>query len=182
MKLKKTGIDGVYIVEPQVFHDSRGWFMETYAQKALSALGIETVFVQDNQSLSIKKGTIRGLHFQNAPHAQGKLVRCTKGCMVDVAVDLRKNSPSYCKWVAAELSAQNKRQLFMPRGFAHGFLTLADDTEVQYKVDDYYCPECERSIRYDDPKIGIVWGAEIAVVSDKDQNAPFLLGSDVNFV
>lgn len=182
MKVTKTELDGVLIVEPQVFGDNRGWFTETYTQNKFEQAGIRTVFVQDNQSYSAQKGTLRGLHFQQNPHAQTKLLRCTRGRILDVAADIRKGSPRYGKWVGVELSAENHRQLYIPKGFAHGFVTLTDDVEVQYKVDDYYAPDCDRSIRFDDPAIGVKWNCENPVLSAKDIRAPLLRDSDCNFV
>jgi dTDP-4-dehydrorhamnose 3,5-epimerase len=183
MERTETSLPGVLILKPQVFGDHRGWFSEVYSKRALAAIGIEVDFVQDNQSFSARKGTLRGLHFQNNPKAQTKLVRCTRGRILDVAVDIRRGSPDFGRWVAVELSADNKKQLLVPKGFAHGFLTLTDDTEVQYKVDEYYAPECDRSIRYNDPAIGIDWGSEVEpVLSDKDLNAPLLAASDCNFI
>lgn len=182
MELIKTEIPGVVILEPKVFGDHRGWFTETYAYNTLKDLGIDVTFVQDNQSYSKEKGTLRGLHFQQNPMAQTKLLRCTRGKILDVAVDIRKGSPTYLKWVSVELSAENKRQLFMPKGFAHGFVTLTEDVEVQYKVDAYYSPECDRSIRFDDPSIGVNWGVTNPILSQKDMNAPLLCDSDCNFV
>ncbi len=182
MELIKTDIPGVVILEPKVFGDHRGWFTETYAYNTLKDLGIDVTFVQDNQSYSKEKGTLRGLHFQQNPMAQTKLLRCTRGKILDVAVDIRKGSPTYLKWVSVELSAENKRQLFMPKGFAHGFVTLTEDVEVQYKVDAYYAPECDRSIRFDDPSIGVNWGVANPILSQKDMNAPLLCDSDCNFV
>lgn len=181
MKLIKTKIDGVLIVEPKVFGDHRGWFMETYSKKVFEELGILIDFVQDNHSFSAQKGTLRGLHFQKEPKAQSKLVRCTKGSILDVAVDIRKGSPTYKDWVAVELSEENKKQLFIPKGFAHGFLTLTDDVEVQYKVDEYYSPENDCSIRFNDPELAVEWNWENPVLSDKDLNAPLLKDSDANF-
>jgi dTDP-4-dehydrorhamnose 3,5-epimerase len=131
--------------------------------------------------MSAKKGTLRGLHFQTNPKSQIKLVRCTKGKILDVAVDLREGSPTYKNWIAVELTEENKKQVFIPKGFAHGFLTLTDDAEVQYKVDEYYSPENDRSIRFDDPEIGVVWGIDDPILSEKDLNAPSLKDSDINF-
>ncbi|MBZ4646018.1 MAG: dTDP-4-dehydrorhamnose 3,5-epimerase [Clostridia bacterium] len=182
MQVVRTDIEGVYIIEPKVFGDHRGWFMETYSKLRLVQQGIGVDFIQDNHSMSTKKGTLRGLHFQINPKAQTKFVRCTKGAILDVAVDIRKGSPTYKKWIAVELSAENKKQLFIPKGFAHGFLTLVDDVEVQYKVDEYYTPECDRSIRFDDPEIGINWGISNPILSEKDLKAPLLKDSDHNFV
>lgn len=181
MNLVKTEIEEVLIIEPKVFGDHRGWFIETYSKEKFKELGIDIEFVQDNHSLSAQCGTLRGLHFQLDPKSQTKLVRCTKGEILDVAVDLRIGSPTFKKWVAVELSEENKKQLLVPKGFAHGFLTLTDDVEVQYKVDEYYSKENDRSIRFDDPEIGINWGIDNPILSDKDINASFLKDSDVNF-
>lgn len=181
MKKVETGIEGLFVIEPDVHGDHRGWFMETYSRPKFHALGITCDFVQDNQSYSAKKGTLRGLHFQKNPMAQSKLLRCTRGKILDVAVDIRKNSPTYKKWYAVELSAENKKQFFMPRGMAHGFVTLSDDVEVQYKVDAVYSAECDRSIRFDDPQIGVDWGVSDPVLSEKDLNAPLLADSDADF-
>lgn len=186
MKVTETKIKGVKIIEPDCFGDHRGWFMETYSTKKYAEIGIDTIFVQDNHSMSSRKGTLRGLHFQNDPMAQAKLVRCTKGAVIDVAVDIRKGSPTYKQWVSVELSAENKKQFFIPRGFAHGFLTLTDDVEFEYKVDNLYSKECDRGIRYDDPTIGVDWGSLLngiePILSDKDINGPLLDDSDVNFI
>ena len=181
MNVVKTEIEDVLIIEAKVFGDNRGWFAETYSKEKFKELGIDIDFIQDNHSLSAQKGTLRGLHFQLNPKAQTKLVRCTKGKILDVAVDLRKGSATYKKWVAVELSEENKKQLLVPKGFAHGFLTLTDDVEVQYKVDEYYAPECDRSIRFDDPEIGVVWAVENPILSEKDLKAPLLKDSDVDF-
>lgn len=183
MKKIETSLPGVVIVEPQVFGDHRGYFMETYNQAAFAAIGIDSVFVQDNQSFTAQKGTLRGIHFQNAPYAQAKLVRVTKGAVLDVAVDLRKGSPTYKQWVAVELSADNKRMLYIPRGYGHGFRTLTDDVEFCYKVDNLYSKECDRGIRYNDPAIGVDWGEVIdSLLSQKDTTSPLLADSDCNFV
>ena len=182
MKRIDTDIKGVYIIEPQVFGDHRGYFMETYSSEKFAQIGIDTIFVQDNQSFTAKKGTLRGIHFQNNPMAQAKLVRVIKGAVLDVAVDLRKESPTYKKWVAVELSAENKRMLFIPRGFGHGFLTLTDDVEFCYKVDNLYSKECDRGVRFDDSTIGVDWGIENPILSVKDEQAPTLEESDCNFV
>lgn len=178
----ETSLSGVCIVEPKVFGDHRGYFMETYSEKAFREIGIENRFVQDNQSFTAKKGTLRGIHFQNAPMAQAKLVRVTRGAVLDVAVDLRKGSPNYKKWVAVELSAENKRMLFLPRGFGHGFVTLTDDVEFCYKVDNLYSAENDRGIRFNDPEIGVHWGIDAPVLSQKDSLSPLLADSDCNFV
>jgi dTDP-4-dehydrorhamnose reductase/dTDP-4-dehydrorhamnose 3,5-epimerase len=181
MNIIKTDIEEVIIIEPKVFGDHRGWFTETYSKERFKEFGVDIDFVQDNHSFSAQKGTLRGLHFQLNPKAQTKLVRCTKGKILDVAVDLREGSPTYKKWIAVELTEENKKQLLVPKGFAHGFLTLTEDVEVQYKVDEYYSPENDRSIRFDDPEIGVVWGVDSPVLSDKDLNAPLLKESDISF-
>ena len=182
MKIVDTKLPDVKILEPDVFGDHRGWFMETWSQKKLAALGINLNFVQDNQSFTEKKGTLRGIHFQNGEWSQAKLVRVVAGAVIDVAVDLRKGSPTYLQWVGVELSAENKRQLLIPRGFGHGFVTLTDDVEFVYKVDNDYNKESDRSIRFDDPQIGVDWGVSDPVLSDKDKNAPLLKDSDCSFV
>ena len=183
MKVTETELKDVYIIEPQVFGDHRGWFMESWSKEKLEAAGITTEFVQDNHSFSALKGTLRGLHFQRNPKAQAKIVRCTKGEILDVAVDIRKGSPLYKKWVAVKLTAENKKQLYIPRGFAHGFVTLTDDVEVQYKADALYAPDCDGNIRYDDPEIGVVWGEGPFILSEKDEKAPLLKDrQDLNFI
>lgn len=180
MNLIKTKLKGIYIIEPQVFGDERGWFMETYSK--IKTPEITCDFVQDNQSYSKEKGTIRGIHFQNGEYSQAKLVRVVRGGVLDVVVDLRKGSPTYKEWVAVELSAENKKQLFIPRGFGHGFLTLTDDVEFVYKVDNYYNHENDRSIRFDDPDIGVEWRIDNPILSEKDKKAPLLKDSDCSFV
>ena len=181
MNVIETKLPGVCIIEPQVFGDHRGWFMESWSQKKMADKGLDVDFVQDNQSFTAKKGTLRGTHFQQYPMSQAKLVRVVRGAVMDVAVDLRKDSPTYKQWVSVELSAENKRQLFIPQGFGHAFLTLTDDVEFVYKCDNLYSMELERSIRYDDPEIGIEWGTDGPVLSDKDAVAPFLKDSDCNY-
>jgi dTDP-4-dehydrorhamnose 3,5-epimerase len=159
MKVTRTAIDGVLILEPRVFGDERGFFMESYNQRAFDeALGFEARFVQDNHSCS-SRGVLRGLHYQLPPHAQGKLVRVTQGSVFDVAVDIRRGSPSFGRWVGVELSGNNHRQLWLPPGMAHGFLVTSDSADFLYKTTSYYAPEAERSIRWDDPAIGIDWPA-----------------------
>lgn len=177
-----TKLPGVCIIEPEVRGDHRGYFMETYSTKTFADIGIDTVFVQDNQSFTAQKGTLRGLHFQNAPMAQAKLVRVTRGAVLDVAVDLRKGSPTYRQWVGVELSADNKRMLYIPRGFGHGFVTLTDDVEFCYKVDNLYSRECDRGIQFNDPSIGVEWGVDAPILSQKDTTSPLLDDSDCNFV
>ncbi|MDA1745339.1 dTDP-4-dehydrorhamnose 3,5-epimerase [Bacillus paranthracis] len=183
MKVLDTNLLGVKVIEPKVFGDHRGWFMETYSDKEMKEAGIDLQFVQDNQSFSATKGTLRGLHYQLNPKAQTKLVRCTRGSIFDVAVDIRKGSPTYGQWFGIELSAENKKQLLVPKGFAHGFMTLTNDVEVQYKVDELYAPECDRGIVWNDVEIGVEWPMEIRpVLSEKDEKAPSLKEAENNFV
>ena len=174
MKVTETSLKGVYLVEPKVFGDERGWFMESWSKQKFEGAGLNVEFVQDNHSFSADKGTLRGLHYQTEPMAQTKLIRCSKGAIFDVAVDIRKGSPNYKKWVGVELSAENKKQLFIPHGFAHGFLTLTNDVEVQYKADNFYAPHYDGNIRWDDPDIDIDWPFDPVILSDKDKNAPLL--------
>jgi len=174
MQFSKTKLDGVIEVTPKDFGDNRGWFVETYNKKVFDQAGVMYNFVQDNHSYSAQKGTVRALHLQNAPYAQSKLVRCVRGAIFDVAVDLRPDSPTYKQWVGIELTAENKKMLMIPRGFAHGFVTLQDDTEVCYKVDNHYNKESEVGIIYNDPDIGIEWNIDNPILSDKDKIAVLL--------
>ncbi|MGN0855093.1 MAG: dTDP-4-dehydrorhamnose 3,5-epimerase [Kiritimatiellia bacterium] len=175
MKVMDTRIDGVKIIEPQVFGDSRGWFAEQYNAARYEAAGIRADFVQDNESLSAK-GVVRGLHWQTGEYAQAKLVRVIRGAVWDVAVDIRKGSPTFGRHVSVALTGENKRQVFIPRGFAHGFIVLEDDTLLSYKCDNPYRPAAERGLRFDDPALGIAWPA-IGVpltLSAKDMKHPML--------
>ena len=181
MNIIKTELQDLYILEPKVFGDSRGWFVESWSANAMEEAGLGYSFVQDNHSFSANKGVLRGLHFQRGDSAQAKLVRCTRGAILDVTVDMRKSSPSYKKWVAVELSAENFRQLLVPRGFLHGFLTLTDNVEFLYKVDNYYDKEADRGIRWNDPELGVDWGITDPILSDKDKIAPYLHESDIDF-
>ena len=174
MHFIKTEIDGVYIVEPRVFEDARGYFFESYSKAKFESAGLHYDFIQDNQSKS-SYGTVRGLHFQKGEHSQAKLVRVLEGTVLDVAVDLRKDSPTYGKHIAVELSSENKRQLIIPRGFAHGFSVLSETAIFAYKCDNLYCKESEGGIRFDDPVLGIDWRVEKGkeLLSDKDKVLPF---------
>jgi dTDP-4-dehydrorhamnose 3,5-epimerase len=174
MRITPTAISDVQIIEPVRHGDRRGYFAEMYNQKLLVDAGIDVAFVQDNQSLSAQRGVVRGLHYQLPPFAQDKLVRVLRGSVLDVAVDIRRGSPTFGKHVAVELSADNFRQLFVPVGFAHGFVTLEDDTELFYKVSDYYAPDHERGIQWNDPDLAIDWPVEsaAAILSDKDLKLP----------
>lgn len=186
MKVTETAIKGVFIVEPDRFGDHRGYFCETWCKPRYEAAGIHADFVQDNMSFSAQEGTLRGLHWQNPPYAQAKLVSVAKGRVIDVAVDIRKGSPTYGQWVSAELSEENGRQLFIPRGFAHGFLTLSPDVDFRYKVDNVYNKASEGGMRYDDPTVNVDWGMLLEgrepVLSEKDQIGPTLEESDNQFV
>jgi dTDP-4-dehydrorhamnose 3,5-epimerase len=176
-------MSAVKLIQPKRIGDDRGWFSETWNARRFEAAGVAVQFVQDNHSLSRSPGVLRGLHFQTPPHAQAKLVRCVRGRILDVAADVRRGSPTYGQWVAAELSAQNGRQLFVPVGFAHGFLTLDADTEVEYKVSDYYAPECDGGLIWNDPQISIAWplGEDGPTLSPKDARLPLLQDFDSPF-
>jgi dTDP-4-dehydrorhamnose 3,5-epimerase len=173
----------VKLLQPRRFEDERGWFSETYNQRREKGLGLDVVFVQDNHSMSRPTGVLRGLHFQAPPHGQGKLVRCLRGRIWDVAVDIREGSPTYSRWVSAELSAENGRQLYVPVGFAHGFVTLESDTEVEYKVTDFYDRDSEGGLIWNDPTLALPWPLPPGgpVVSDKDQVLPTLAGFKTPF-
>ncbi|MEL6124912.1 MAG: dTDP-4-dehydrorhamnose 3,5-epimerase [Pseudomonadota bacterium] len=183
MDIRTTALEGVVAITPRRFGDARGFFSETWNARALREAGIDLDFVQDNHSHSAPAGTVRGLHFQAPPHAQDKLVRVIRGAVIDVAVDIRKGSPTYGQWVAEELSAANGTQLLVPKGFLHGFATLEPDTEVLYKCTDFYAPESDGAVRFDDPDLGIDWGIDTAaaVLSDKDAAAPLFAAFDSPF-
>ncbi len=176
MEVVETGISGLKVITPRRIEDERGFFSESYNRARMAEHGILTEFLQDNHSMSRAVGTVRGLHYQSPPHAQAKLVRCGRGRLFDVAVDIRVGSPSYGKWYGIELSHENGAQLLVPVGFLHGFVTREPDTEIIYKCSDYYAPECDGAVRFDDPAIGVEWGISDAqaMVSDKDQAAPLL--------
>lgn len=181
MKFTETEIPGVYVVEPQIFGDHRGFFMESWSKRAFENAGLFYDFVQDNHSSSARKGTLRGIHFQRGDKAQAKLVRCVRGTVLDVAVDLRPSSPTYKRWVAVELSAENKRQLLIPRGFGHGFVTLTDEVEFLYKADNPYAAEADGGIRWNDPELAVEWSVETPVLSEKDRASPFLKDAVTGF-
>lgn len=181
MNIIKTKIDGLVIVEPRVFGDHRGYFMESWSRRDFEEAGLYYDFVQDNHSCSSVKGTLRGIHFQRGDKAQAKLVRCVQGAVLDVAVDLRPDSPTYKQWHAVELSEENHRQFLIPRGFGHGFVTLTDQVTFLYKADNYYAPEADGGIRWNDPELGIDWGIEDPILSDKDRIAPFLKDAQTGF-
>lgn len=181
MKITELEIPGVFLFEPDVFEDYRGYYMESYSSRTMSKNGINDVFVQDNHLLSLKRGTIRGIHFQNSPYAQSKLLRCSKGKILDVVVDLRKDSQTFKKWLSVELDDVRKQQIYIPKGFGHACMSLVDNVEVQYKVSELYQPEYDRAIAWNDPELNIKWGVDNIIVSPKDMNAPKLCESDVNF-
>ncbi|HEX7057461.1 MAG TPA: dTDP-4-dehydrorhamnose 3,5-epimerase [Bacilli bacterium] len=181
MNILKTKLQGVLLIEPRVHEDGRGFFMESYRADLFQQAGIAARFVQDNHSLSVEKGVLRGLHYQLAPKAQAKLVRVVRGAIFDVAVDIRRSSPTFGLWESFVLSAENKRQVYIPRGFAHGFCTLEPDTEVIYKVDQYYSPEHDRGILWNDAELGIPWPVADPVLSEKDRNHPPLKLAEINF-
>lgn len=182
MNILTMEIPDVKLIIPDVFKDYRGYYYESYSKRTLKEFGIESVFVQDNHLMSLKAGTLRGIHFQNSPKSQAKLLRCTKGKVLEIAVDLRVGSPTYKKYVSVILDDVEKKQIFIPKGFGNACLSLADDVEVQYKVDELYFPEFDRAIAWDDPALNIDWGMEDIIVSEKDKNAPMLKNSDVNFI
>lgn len=184
MQIEKTPLPGVLILSPRRFEDPRGWFSEVWNKTVLAEAGILIDFVQDNHSSSRDVGTVRGLHYQSPPHAQAKLVRCGRGRVFDVAVDIRKGSPTFGKWTGVELSAEDGRQLLIPAGFLHGFVTREPDSELLYKCSDVYAPECDGAVRFDDPDLGIDWGIapDTAILSDKDRAAPFFRNFDTPFV
>lgn len=184
MEIRSTALPEVKVIIPTRFGDARGFFSESWNKALLAKHGITTDFVQDNHSLSVQAGTVRGLHFQTPPHAQTKLVRCGRGSLLDVAVDIRKGAPTYGQWVAEVLSFENGHQLLVPTGFAHGFVTLEAETEIVYKCSDYYAPDCDRALQFDDPAIGIAWGINRAqaTISAKDAAAPSLADLDNPFL
>ena len=182
MKISKTPIEGLMVLEPNVFSDSRGYFMESFRAEVFEELGLNGNFIQDNESKS-SRGVLRGLHYQIEPHAQAKLVRVVAGLVYDVAVDLRKNSPTFRHWFGVELSEENKKQFYIPRGFAHGFSVLSESAVFSYKCDGYYQQSAERGIRFDDPKLNIDWKLEEdeMILSDKDLKNPYFDEADFNF-
>jgi len=182
MKVIETKLPGVKLIDSTVFGDHRGFFMESYSSKKFAENGIDCAFVQDNHSLSVESGVLRGLHYQLNPKAQSKLVRVTAGAIYDVVVDIRNGSPTFGQWEGFILSSSNKRQLFVPQGFAHGFCTLVPNTEVLYKVDEFYSPENDRGIAWNDPALGIEWPVLQPILSDKDSKHSPLADAELNFV
>jgi len=181
LKIIETRFKDAFLIEPKVFGDHRGFFMESYNDKVFKELGFNYEFVQDNHSLSVEVGTLRGLHYQLEPYAQTKLVRVIRGAIYDVIVDIRKGSPTYGEWQGFILSEGNKRQLLVPKGFAHGFCTIVPNTEVLYKVDNYYSPEHDRGICWNDPDLNIDWPTNSPILSEKDSKHPRLAEAENNF-
>jgi len=183
MRIERTALAGVLILTPKRHVDPRGFFCESWNARRLAEAGIGIDFVQDNHSMSLQAGTVRGLHYQAPPHAQAKLVRCGRGALFDVAVDIRRGSPTYGRWIGADLSFENGRQLFIPAGFLHGFVTRVPETEIIYKCSDYYEAACDGTVRFDDPDIGIDWGLgdAPALLSEKDRAATLLADFDTPF-
>ena len=183
MQIERTALSEVLLIRPDVYRDSRGWLFESYHFSKMAELGIQNVFVQDNHLKSCQRGILRGIHFQNTPAAQSKLVRCTVGRVADYAIDLRKGSPTYLRWICVELTAEGFEQLYIPAGFGHAVVSLTDESEVQYKVDLPYSPEHDRTVAWNDPELAIEWPfpENQLILSEKDANAPLLHNSDCNF-
>ncbi|MBP1991133.1 dTDP-4-dehydrorhamnose 3,5-epimerase [Paenibacillus eucommiae] len=181
MEIIQIDLDGVLVITPKINEDQRGFFMESYNKDKYQNFGIDYDFIQDNHSLSITQGVLRGLHYQLHPKSQAKLVRVTAGSIYDVVVDIRQDSSTFGEWFGITLSSVNKKQLLVPNGFAHGFCTLEPNTEVLYKVDEYYSPEHDRGILWNDPDIGIQWPVTSPLLSDKDQKHPLLKDAEINF-
>tara|TARA_B110000503_G_scaffold137641_1_gene222225 strand:- start:737 stop:1303 length:567 start_codon:yes stop_codon:yes gene_type:complete len=183
LEIVETAIPEIKVLIPRRFGDDRGYFSESWNKQRMADAGLDFEWVQDNHSCSVASPTVRGLHFQSPPHAQAKLVRCGQGRLFDVAIDIRKGSPTFAQWVGYELSAENGAQLLIPEGFLHGFVTREPNTEIVYKCSDYYAPECDGAVRFDDPEIGIDWGIDpaAAILSAKDQEAPRLRDFDTPF-
>ena len=174
MKFIETRLKGAFIIEPERLEDERGFFARTFCQKEFEAHGLNRKVAQCNISYNKHKGTLRGMHYQAAPMAEAKLVRCTRGAIYDVIIDMRHESPTYCKWLAEELNAENSKMIYIPEGFAHGFQTLEDDTEVFYQMSEFYSPEHARGVRWDDPIFGIEWHLNTKIISENDQNYPLI--------
>ena len=181
MTFIRGNLEGVWIIEPKVFGDNRGFFMETWSRRDFEENGLFYDFVQDNHSSSTLKGTLRGIHFQRGSKAQAKLMRCVRGAVLDVSVDLRPSSPTYKQWQAVELSEENRRQILIPRGFGHGFLTLTDHVEFLYRADNPYAPEADTGLLWNDPELGIEWGIESPILSEKDRHNPLLRDTVTGF-
>jgi dTDP-4-dehydrorhamnose 3,5-epimerase len=172
MLFTETKLRGAFVVEPELIEDARGFFARTWTPEEFEARGLNPRIAQCSISYNARRGTLRGMHYQIAPYAEAKVVRCTRGAIYDVAVDLREGSPTYLRWAAVELSERNHAMLYIPEGFAHGYQTLEDDTEVFYQVSESYCPEAARALRWDDPALGIAWPLPVSAISERDRGAP----------
>ena len=172
MIFKETNLKGAFIIEPEIMADERGFFARTWCAREFEAHGLTPNLVQCNISFNKQKGTLRGMHYQAVPHEEAKVVRCTMGTIYDVIIDLRPNSPTYKRWVSVDMSAENRRMLYIPEGFAHGFLSMEDDTEVFYQMSEFYAPECARGVRWNDPAFNITWPLGVTVISEKDGQHP----------
>ena len=168
MIFKETRLNGAFVIEPEIIEDERGFFARTWCRREFEEQGLNSNLVQCNISFNGKRGTLRGMHYQVAPHEEAKLVRCTLGAIYDVIIDLRSDSPTYKQWLSVELSAENRKMIYIPERFAHGFITMEDNTEVFYQMSEFYSPECARGLRWNDPAFNIVWPVEVTVVSEKD--------------
>jgi len=173
MIFTETGLKGAYIIDINKLADDRGYFARTFCKNEFDKVGLEPNIAQTNMSFNPKKGTLRGMHYQVSPYEETKLVKCTSGAIYDIIIDLRKDSPTYFKWIGVELSEDNNRMLYVPKDFAHGFITLADNTAIQYMVSQFYAPGAEKGIKWDDPKFNIHWPIDIAVISEKDNTHPY---------
>lgn len=172
MIFRETRLKGAYRIDLERFEDDRGFFARTFCQREFAQMGLKPGFVQCNTSVSLKKGVLRGMHYQKRPHEEAKLVRCTRGAIWDVIIDLREGSETFTQWVSAELTQENGRMLYIPEGFAHGFQTLSDDTEVLYQMSEFHVPDCARGVRWDDPAFGILWPEKVTLISEKDRSYP----------
>jgi dTDP-4-dehydrorhamnose 3,5-epimerase len=181
MEFIEAGLPGAWYIKPRVFRDERGFFLETYAAEGFAERGMSTAFVQDNHSRSLRRGVLRGMHFQRPPHTQAKLIRAVRGAIYDVIVDLRRGSPTYGQWRGFELDDTDLGMLYVPHGFAHGFCTLTDETDVVYKVDAYYAPECDGGLLWSDPDVNISWPVQTPLLSKKDRELPRLAQLDSPF-
>jgi dTDP-4-dehydrorhamnose 3,5-epimerase len=180
MIFRETAIDAVWVIEPERHEDERGFFARTWDTVEFTARGLNGTLVQSSISFNRRKGTLRGLHYQAPPHEEAKIVRCTAGAVFDVAVDLRAGSATYCEWVGVELSAENRLAIYVPEGCAHGFLTLADDTEIEYQMSEFHAPDAARGVRFDDAAFGIEWPGDIVVVNERDRTYPDFTAAEVS--
>ena len=172
MIFTQTNLNGLFVIEPERLEDERGFFARTWCEREFESHGLNTRLVQCNISFNKKRGTLRGMHYQETPREEARLVRCTMGAIYDVIIDLRPDSQTYKQWLSEELTVENRKMFYVPEGFAHGFITLEDDTEVFYQMSEFYAPECARGVRWNDPAFGILWPANVAVISERDKQYP----------